>query len=101
MLFRVRCGQGATCEMLPRFDANAVWERIADGSITLFMAVPTIYVKLITAWEAASAGTSRPTQLGVLQATLDGLWLGGATGEYSRTLEGNQRPHTAGALRND
>ena len=44
---------GATCEMLPRFDANAVWERIADGSMTLFMAVPTIYVKLIAAWEAA------------------------------------------------
>jgi malonyl-CoA/methylmalonyl-CoA synthetase len=45
---------GATCEMLPRFDANAVWERIASGSVTLFMAVPTVYVKLITAWEAAS-----------------------------------------------
>ena len=46
---------GATCEMLPRFNANAVWERIAGGSLTLFMAVPTIYVKLIGAWEAASA----------------------------------------------
>jgi malonyl-CoA/methylmalonyl-CoA synthetase len=45
---------GATCEMLPRFDANAVWERIAAGSLTLFMAVPTIYVKLIAAWESAS-----------------------------------------------
>ena len=45
---------GATCEMLPRFDANAVWERIAGGSLTLFMAVPTIYVKLIAAWDAAS-----------------------------------------------
>ena len=45
---------GATCEMLPRFDANAVWERIASGSMTLFMAVPTIYVKLIAAWDAAS-----------------------------------------------
>jgi malonyl-CoA/methylmalonyl-CoA synthetase len=45
---------GATCEMLPRFDANVVWERIAGGSLTLFMAVPTIYVKLIAAWEAAS-----------------------------------------------
>ncbi|MGB7556250.1 MAG: AMP-binding protein, partial [Candidatus Korobacteraceae bacterium] len=44
---------GATCEMLPRFDANVVWERIADGSVTLFMAVPTIYVKLIAAWETA------------------------------------------------
>ncbi len=45
---------GATCEMLPRFDANAVWERIASGRVTLFMAVPTIYVKLIAAWDAAS-----------------------------------------------
>ena len=44
---------GATCEMLPRFDANAVWERIHSGTVTLFMAVPTIYVKLIAAWEAA------------------------------------------------
>jgi malonyl-CoA/methylmalonyl-CoA synthetase len=46
---------GATCEMLPRFDANAVWDRIAGGDITLFMAVPTVYMKLIAAWEAASA----------------------------------------------
>jgi malonyl-CoA/methylmalonyl-CoA synthetase len=45
---------GATCQMLPRFDANAVWDCIADGGLTLFMAVPTIYVKLIAAWDAAS-----------------------------------------------
>ncbi len=45
---------GATCEMLPRFDANAVWEHIAGGSLTLFMAVPTVYVKLVAAWDAAS-----------------------------------------------
>ena len=45
---------GATCEMLPRFDANGAWERIASGSVTLFMAVPTVYVRLIAAWEAAS-----------------------------------------------
>jgi len=45
---------GATCQMLPRFDANAVWDRIAEGGITLFMAVPTVYAKLITAWDAAS-----------------------------------------------
>jgi malonyl-CoA/methylmalonyl-CoA synthetase len=44
---------GAACEMLPRFDANAVWERISGGRVTLFMAVPTIYVKLIAQWEAA------------------------------------------------
>ncbi len=45
---------GAICEMLPRFDANAVWQRIGSGSLTLFMAVPTIYVRLIAAWEAAA-----------------------------------------------
>jgi malonyl-CoA/methylmalonyl-CoA synthetase len=45
---------GATCEMLPRFDADAVWSAIATGSLTLFMAIPTIYTKLIAAWEASS-----------------------------------------------
>jgi malonyl-CoA/methylmalonyl-CoA synthetase len=45
---------GATCEMLPRFDADAVWDTIAKGNLTLFMAVPTMYTKLIAAWEAAS-----------------------------------------------
>jgi malonyl-CoA/methylmalonyl-CoA synthetase len=44
---------GATCEMLPRFEAEAVWNRIAGGGMTLLMAVPTIYVRLISAWEAA------------------------------------------------
>jgi malonyl-CoA/methylmalonyl-CoA synthetase len=48
---------GATCETLPRFDAQAVWKRIASGELTLFMAVPTIYVRLITAWEAAPTET--------------------------------------------
>ena len=43
---------GAVCEMLPRFGAHAVWDRIASGTVTLLMAVPTIYVKLIAAWEA-------------------------------------------------
>jgi malonyl-CoA/methylmalonyl-CoA synthetase len=45
---------GAVCEMLPSFDAELVWERLASGEPTLFMAVPTIYRKLIAAWEAAS-----------------------------------------------
>jgi len=45
---------GAVCEILPRFDADAVWDRIGSGALTLFMAVPTIYVKLIAAWEQAS-----------------------------------------------
>ena len=44
---------GATCEMLPRFDSSAVWERLSSGEVSLFMAVPTIYVKLIAEWEGA------------------------------------------------
>ncbi len=52
---------GATCEILPRFDAEQVWDRIAAGKLTLFMAVPTIYVRLIKAWEAA--GGERREQL--------------------------------------
>ena len=47
---------GATCRMLPHFDADVVWDYIDAGSTTLFMAVPTIYVKLIAAWEASSPG---------------------------------------------
>ena len=49
-------GAGATCDMMPRFDAEAVWRRFAVGDLTLFMAVPTIYARLIAAWEQADAG---------------------------------------------
>ncbi len=45
---------GASCFMLPRFDATAVWQCIADGAVNLLMAVPTVYAKLIAVWEAAS-----------------------------------------------
>jgi malonyl-CoA/methylmalonyl-CoA synthetase len=44
---------GATCEMLPRFDAISVWERLGSGGLTLYMAVPTVYRRLIEAWEEA------------------------------------------------
>ena len=45
---------GATCELLPGFDADAVWSRLdaADGP-NLFMAVPTIYSRLLAAWRSA------------------------------------------------
>ena len=45
---------GAECHIFSKFDAQIVWNRICDGDLTLFMAVPTIYVKLITAWENAT-----------------------------------------------
>ena len=44
---------GATCEVPPRFDAGPTWDRLGSGELTLFMAVPTIYRRLIAAWEAA------------------------------------------------
>ena len=43
---------GATCELLPRFDAQKVWSRIVDRELTLYMAVPTVYKALISEWEA-------------------------------------------------
>jgi malonyl-CoA/methylmalonyl-CoA synthetase len=61
---------GAVCEMLPRFDANAVWEAIASGQLTLFMAVPTIYVKLIAGWEASSPGRRTELSQGAAQLRL-------------------------------
>ncbi|NOT27049.1 MAG: AMP-binding protein [Acidobacteria bacterium] len=45
----------ATCEMLSSFDAAVVWNRFASGEVTVFTAVPTMYRRLISAWEAASA----------------------------------------------
>ena len=45
---------GALCEMLPAFDAEKVWERIENSPMTMFMAVPTIYARLVTSWNAAS-----------------------------------------------
>jgi malonyl-CoA/methylmalonyl-CoA synthetase len=42
------------CEAPGGFDPIAPWERLASGALSLFMAVPTIYTRLIAAWEAAS-----------------------------------------------
>jgi malonyl-CoA/methylmalonyl-CoA synthetase len=44
---------GAKCEVLPKFDARKTWSAFSRGEITVFMAVPTVYSKLIAEWEAA------------------------------------------------
>jgi malonyl-CoA/methylmalonyl-CoA synthetase len=44
---------GACCEFLPKFDANKVWGIIKSGRLSLFMAVPTSYFKLISFWDEA------------------------------------------------
>lgn len=38
---------GAEIESFPRFDLEAVFKRVAENAYTLFMAVPTIYHKMI------------------------------------------------------
>jgi malonyl-CoA/methylmalonyl-CoA synthetase len=49
----------ATCEILPSFDADIVWTRLASGEITVFTAVPTIYNRLIASWNAAPPDVQR------------------------------------------
>lgn len=46
---------GANIRMLPRFEATRVWEEIAAGHATIWMAVPTMYQKLLEALDAAPA----------------------------------------------
>jgi malonyl-CoA/methylmalonyl-CoA synthetase len=50
---------GAACEVLPVFDAGIVWSRLGSGAITVFTAVPTMYRRLISLWESASAADQR------------------------------------------
>ncbi len=46
---------GALCESPGGFDPIHVWDRMASGDLTVFMAVPTVYARLIATWEAADA----------------------------------------------
>lgn len=44
---------GAICEFAGKFEAGKLLTRLSSGAITTFMAVPTIYFKLISYWESA------------------------------------------------
>lgn len=44
---------GAACEILPRFDADEVWRVFESGRLTLFHAVPTVYRRLVQAYDEA------------------------------------------------
>ncbi len=48
---------GAICEILERFRPVDVWERLALGDLTLYMAVPTVYRRLIESWQRADRRT--------------------------------------------
>ncbi|MBF0288702.1 MAG: acyl-CoA synthetase [SAR324 cluster bacterium] len=45
---------GAACEMPERFDPESVWNSFIENKSTVFMAVPTIYARLIKYWESSS-----------------------------------------------
>ena len=75
---------GARCHMLPQFDALETWAWIARGDLTLFMAVPTIYHKLIAAWEAAPPERRREWSAGCGRMR---LMVSGSAALPVRTLE--------------
>ena len=115
------CGMqaGAEIELADKFDAALVWDRIASGAINVFMAVPTIYVKLLEHWEKspsqeAWSEAARKMRLMVsgsaaLPAPVSDRWLA-ATGHrllerygmteigmaLSNPLEGERRVGTVG-----
>jgi len=41
---------GACCEFLPKFNADDIFNIFCNNEVNVFMAVPTIYFKLITHW---------------------------------------------------
>ncbi len=51
---------GAQLETFPRFDLDTVLGRVADHAYTVFMAVPTIYVKVIEVLEAMPSSECDP-----------------------------------------
>jgi malonyl-CoA/methylmalonyl-CoA synthetase len=74
----------ASCEILPAFDADVVWNRLASGDITVFTAVPTIYNRLITSWNAASSEVQRARSEGARRLR---LMMSGSAALPVQTLE--------------
>lgn len=50
---------GATCEFIPNFSAEKIFELFLKNQINVFMAVPTIYYKLIAYWESLPEGKQK------------------------------------------
>jgi malonyl-CoA/methylmalonyl-CoA synthetase len=74
----------ATCEILPAFDAEVVWDRLASGEITVFTAVPTIYNRLIASWNAAPPEVQRARSEGARRLR---LMMSGSAALPVQTLE--------------
>ncbi|KAJ2162712.1 hypothetical protein GGF46_000437 [Coemansia sp. RSA 552] len=67
---------GATTEMLPKFDRDAVWSRLIDGpqDISLLMGVPTMYTRLLQSLDAMPAARRQAARdaVGRLRLTVSG-----------------------------
>ncbi len=50
---------GGCCEFIEKFSSEAVFDVFKQGDINLFMAVPTIYYKLIKYWNETSAAEQK------------------------------------------
>jgi malonyl-CoA/methylmalonyl-CoA synthetase len=74
----------ATCEILPSFDPDAVWSRLASGEVTVFTAVPTIYNRLIACWESAPPDVRQRWSHGAASLR---LMMSGSAALPVRTLE--------------
>src|SRR5262245_21007871 len=74
----------ARCEILPEFDPEEVWSRLASGEVTVFTAVPTMFHRLIASWEAASAELRRVRSEGARRLR---LMMSGSAALPVRTLE--------------
>ncbi len=61
---------GARCEFIPDFDPLSVFRVFLQGQVNVFMAVPTIYYKLIAAWERMN-----PTEQQKISAALKAMRL--------------------------
>ena len=61
---------GASLEILPQFEPEPAWERLASGEITVFSAVPTIYHRLIASWDAAPRALQQRRSDGARQVRL-------------------------------
>ena len=92
---------GATCEAPGAFDATHVWERLASGEVTVFMAVPTVYARLVGVWQARRHGDPAALVDGRRRAAVDGVGLGRPAGVDARRVARADRPHAPRALRDE
>ncbi|KAJ1960987.1 hypothetical protein GGI12_003502 [Dipsacomyces acuminosporus] len=67
---------GATTEMIPKFDKDRVWNRIADGpqDISILMGVPTMYARLLQAFDGMTSERQQIARkaMGRLRLTISG-----------------------------